>query len=272
MHAIRRQRDIWPSGAAVSNEALAHVAALYRTVGFGAEAYVEKARWEDVGGAEIMARLLAVATASTETVKAVAEMVGWSEEAGDKFVVKRQPRHEAQQKGKFGEVLHAAILETFHHMVVVTKRHMYNPAPGAPVHGIDLVALGKIEGMQGERVVYAETKLRTAQDRNALIRARADLARVNREDVPVSIAVEAERLRKSDPALFKRLVNAALERNKAQYRIGAVFEESQWSDSLLSSLDRVHDPDDLDMVVDIVKIGSLHDLVLESYKKVGRVV
>lgn len=240
--------------------------------GFGVEAYVEKTRWEDAGGAEIMARLLAVATASSETVKAVAEMVGWSEEeVEDEFVVKRQPGHEAQKKGKFGEVLHAAILETFHHMVVATKRHMYNPAPGAPVHGIDLVALGEIEGTHDERIVYAETKLRTAQDRSALIRARADLARVNREDVPVSIAAEAERLRKSDPALFERLVNAALERKKAQYRIGAVIEESQWSDSLLSSLDRVHDPDELDMVVDIVKIGSLHDLVLESYSKVGRV-
>lgn len=240
--------------------------------GFGTETYVEKTGWKDAGAAEIMARLLAASTASRETVKAVAEMAGWSEEdIEDKFVAKRQPQHEAQKKGKFGEVLHAAILETFHHMVVATKRHRYNPSPGAPVHGIDLVALGKIEGTQGERIVYAETKLRTAQDRSALIRARADLVRVNKEDVPVSIAVEAERLRKGDPALFKRLVNAALEKRKAQYRIGAVFEESQWSDSLLDGLDRVHDSDELDMVVDIVKIGSLHDLVLESYRKVGRV-
>ena len=240
--------------------------------GFGTEAYVEKAKWEVAGAAEIMARLLAAGTASRETVKAVAEIACWSEEdAEDKLVVKRQPKYEAQKKGKFGEVLHAAILETFHHMVVATKRHRYNPAPGASVHGIDLVALDKIEGTQNERIVYAETKLRTAQDRSALIRARSDLVRVNKEDVPVSIAVEAERLRKSDPALFKRLVNAALEKCKAQYRIGAVFEESQWSDSLLAALDRVHDPGELDMVVDIVKIGSLHDLVLESYRKVGRV-
>lgn len=240
--------------------------------GFGAEVHVEKEGWEAAGGAETMAQLLASSTASRETIKAAAEVANWSEEKiVEKFVVKRQPTHETHKKGKFGEVLHAAVLEAFHHMVVATKRHRYNPAPGAPVHGIDLVALGAIEGTQCERIVYAETKLRTTRDGHALIRAHADLVRIDRAGVPASIGVEVELLRKSDPAMFKRLVSAALGPNKAQYRIGAIFEESRWSDSFLDTLDQIHDPDDLDMVVDIVKIGSLHNLVLESYNRVGQV-
>lgn len=238
--------------------------------GFATEVYAEKKGWAAAGAPKIMARLLATSTADDETVSAIADQMGWSKKRiRDSLVAKRQPDNEKQKMGKFGEVLHAEILEAFQGMVVVTKRYRHNPAPNAPVHGVDLVALATLGGDQDERIVYVETKLRTVRDGGALIKARTGLAKISRgKGMPASLMAEMGRLHKGDPSMFKRLVSAARRQRESHYRIGAVFEESAWSNSHLDGLDRAHDPGEFDMAVDIVKIGSLRDLVLESYKMV----
>lgn len=236
---------------------------------FGTATYVEKEGWDSAGAPEIMARLLAASTASDGVVKAVAGHGGWDEDkARDALVVERQPEGEGQSLGKFGEVLHAEILEAFQGMTVVAKKYRYNPAPDAPMHGADLIAVGAVGGGAGERIVYVETKLRTVRDGQALVRARAGLARISGRPLPASLAVELNRLHKGDPAMFRRLARAALVIKNPHFRIGAVFEESAWSDSYLDRLARDHDPDEFDMAVDIVRIGALRDLVRESYKRV----
>ena len=236
---------------------------------FDTVAYSEREGWDSAGAQEIMARLLATSTASDETARIIAERTGRSEESvRDDLVVKRQPKNELQRMGKFGEVLHAHILEAFQGMTVVTKKYMYNPAPNAPVHGIDLVAIGAAEDGTGERIVYAETKLRTVRDGAALVRAHAALAKINDQEIPDSLVAEVVCARERDPDMFMRLVNASTVLKNAQCRIGAIFEESAWSDSYLERLDRVHSPGGLDMVVDIVKIKALHSLVCESYGRV----
>ena len=237
--------------------------------GFDTHIYAEKADWKSAGAPEIMARLIADGTASDETVKAVAGQPGWDEKgARDALVVKRQPKNAGQRMGKFGEMLHAGILVEFHGMTVISQKYRYNPAPNAPVHGADLIAIGVVGDGSGERIVYAETKLRTVRDGRALVRARAELARIGSRDLPATLASELERLREGDPGMFVRLAADALARKNAHCRIGAVFEESAWSDSYLDRLDRVHSPAELDMAVDIVKIGALRALVRESYKRV----
>ncbi len=239
--------------------------------GFGTEVYAEKKGWAAAGAPKIMARLLAASTADDETAGAIAKELGWSKKrVRNSLVTKRQPDDEGQRMGKFGEVLHAGILEEFQGMAVVTRRYKYNPTPNAAVHGVDLIALAAIEGGQGERIVYAETKLRTVRDGGALIKARAGLAKINGSRVlPPSLVAEMIRLRTGDPDMFRRLVSAARRQKESRYRIGAVFEESAWSDSHLDGLDRAHDPGEFDMTVDIVKIGSLRGLVIESYRTVA---
>ena len=218
-----------------------------------------------------MAQLLAASTADDETAGAIAVELGWSKKrVRDSLVTGRQPDDEGQKMGKFGEVIHAEILEEFQGMAVVTRRYRYNPAPNAPVHGVDLIALAAIGGGQGERIVYAETKLRTVRDGGALVKARAGLAKISGgRRLPASLVAEMERLRTGDPDMFKRLVRAARKQKESRYRIGAVFEESAWSDSYLDGLDRAHVPGEFDMTVDVVKIGSLRGLVLESYRMVA---
>lgn len=239
--------------------------------GFGTEVYAEKKVWAAAGAPKIMARLLAASTADDETAGAIAEELGWSKKrVRDNLVTRRQPDNEGQRMGKFGEVLHAWILEEFQGMAVVTRRYRYNPTPNAAVHGVDLIALAAMGEGQGERIVYAETKLRTVRDGRALIRARAGLAKINgSRALPPSLVAEMIRLRTGDPDMFKRLVRAARRQKESRYRIGAVFEESAWSDSYLDGLDRAHDPGEFDMTVDVVKIGSLRGLVLESYRRVA---
>lgn len=217
-----------------------------------------------------MARLIAASTAGDEAVGAIAEQPGrGKKKTRDSLVVKRQPGNEGQKMGKFGEVFHAWILEEFQGMAVVTRKYRYNPSPSAPVHGIDLIALATMAGGGHERIVYAETKLRTVRDGGALIKARAGLATINGDrGIQASLVAEMERLYTGDPGMFKRLVSAARRLKESHYRIGAVFEESAWSDSYLDRLDRAHDSGEFDMAVDVVKIGSLRDLVLESYKAV----
>ena len=239
--------------------------------GFGTEAYAEKKGWAAAGAPAIMARLLATSTADDETAGAIAEELGWSKKrVRDSLVTGRQPDDGGQRMGKFGEVLHAGILEEFQGMAVVTKRYRYNPTPNAAVHGVDLIALAAIGEGQGERIVYAETKLRTVRDGGALIKARTGLAKINDgRGLPPSLVAEMERLRTGDPRMFRRLVSAARRQKESRYRIGAVFEESAWSDSYLNGLDRAHDPGEFDMTVDVVRIKSLRGLVLESYKMVA---
>lgn len=239
--------------------------------GFGTEVYAEKKSWAAAEAPVITARLLATSTADDETAGAIAEELGWSKKmVRDSLVARRQPGDGGQRMGKFGEVLHAVILEEFQGMAVVTRRYRYNPTPNAAVHGVDLIALAAIGEGQGERIVYAETKIRTVRDGGALTKARAGLAKINGDrGLPPSLVAEMERLRTGDPHMFRRLVSAARRQKESRYRIGAVFEESAWSDSYLDGLDRAHDPGEFDMTVDVVKIGSLRDLVLESYKTVA---
>ena len=237
--------------------------------GFATDVYTEKAGWKSAGAPDIMARLIAEGTASDETVRAVAGAPGWDEErARDALVAKRQPKHESQRMGKFGEILHAGILEEFQGMTVVTQKYRYNPAPDAPVHGADLIAIGAAGDGSGDRVVYAETKLRTVRDGEALVRARAALARVSSQDLPSTLVSELVRLHEADSGMFWRLAAAAVVQKNTHCRIGAVFEESAWSDSYLDRLGRAHGPGGLDMAVDVVKIRALRALVRESYKRV----
>ena len=170
--------------------------------------------------------------------------------------------------GKFGETLHAGMLVEFHGMTVASQKYRYNPAPNAPVHGADLIAIGAAGDGSGERIACAETKLRTVRDGRALAGARAEPARIGSQDLPAALASELERLREGDPGIFVRLAAAALARKNARCRIGAVFEESAWSDSHLDRLDRVHSPAELDMAADVVKIGALRALVREPIKRV----
>lgn len=243
---------------------------------FGTAFYVEGRGWAAAGAPEIMARLLAESTASDKEVVDTAAYLGRSvEEVRDAMVAKMQPTNEEQKKGRFGEILHAEVLEAFQGMTVVSKKkYRYNPAPNASVHGVDLIALtgasgGGSGGKKCERLVYAETKLRTVRDAGAVVKAYEALAGISDDKLSASLVAEIKRQGESDPCMFKRLVSAARRQEDNHYRIGVIIEKSEWSDSHLDALARRLDPARLDMAVDIVRIRSLRGLVQESYRRAG---
>lgn len=235
---------------------------------FGVAIYSEQeGGWRTAGAAGAMAGLLRENTASSDLVGDAVHYSGWGEERIRKALASgRQPSGGAQRKGKFGEVLHGDLLERFCAMVIPVKKHRYNPAPDASPHGIDIIALGSPAQGGGERIVYAETKLRNRADPSALVEAHGALAAAGSEDVPPSLRVVMEVLRNSRMDLYRRVMAASFGGARAHFRIGAVVERSSWSDSQLDVLEHEQAARKLDLGVDVVKIGGLGDLVDESFR------
>ena len=234
--------------------------------------YAEKVGWSKSGVAVTMARLLADGTASPELADRLVREAGWSRQrVWDALVAKRQPAMERQQGGKFGEVLHAAILEEFDGMTVLVRRYRYTTAPDAPLHGLDIVALGRVGDKDdgAERIVFAETKLRNVGGSSALIEAYDQIDKIGAEILPSRLAADMELLMGSNTGVLERLLQAIRRADPVHFRIGAIFESSAWSDSHMDGIDRKHAGSDLDVAVDVVTIGMLGDLVRESYLRVG---
>ena len=172
--------------------------------------------WRATGAASDMARLLEENTVSPGLLEDALRHSGWDEErVRNALAAKQQPEGEAQQKGKFGEVLHADLLEQFCGMIIPVKRHRYNPSPGASPHGIDIVALGRPGPGEGERIVYAETKLRKKIDSATLTEAHNALAKAGSDDTPKGLLAAMETLRTSDADLYKRVMAASLGKGRA---------------------------------------------------------
>lgn len=232
--------------------------------------YVEKVGWAIAGAACEMARLLGESTASPEFIERVSSRRGWDEgRARTAYMAEMQPDNDAVKKGKFGEVLHGAVLEEFFGMAIVHHRHRYNPNPDTSPPGLDIIALMPQDG--GERLVYAETKLRTSADGGTLAKALGQLARTASASHPPSLKSALQALSDTGSPLFDRVMQAVDSREAPpHYRIGAIFEARHWSDSHLQSIKDNPDAQRMDLAVDVVKITSLGSLIDGAYSSVGR--
>lgn len=216
-----------------------------------------------------MAALLAESTADSGMISDILRAIPWDRRVvASSMIGDRQPREQRQRRGRFGEVMHAAILEQFDGMTVPVMRYRYDPSPDAPMHGTDIVALEKSAG-GGERLVYAETKLRTVADYGALPDAYNQLAEASRHAIPAQLAVDLAHVYKGDRDMFMRLLKAASGPIPAHFRIGAIFEKSAWSAAYLDRLGDIHKVHGLDMAVDAVRIEDLAALASESYRRVA---
>ena len=233
--------------------------------------YVEKVGWAGAGAAREMARLLGESTASPEFIERVSSRRGWDKgRARATFVAEMQPGNDAVKKGKFGEVLHGAVLEEFCGMVVVYHRYRYNPNPDTSPPGLDTIALMPRDGGD-ERLVYSETKLRTGADGGTLAKALGQLTRTASAGHPPSLKALLQALSDTDSPLFDRVMQVADNRvTPPHYRIGVIFEAKHWSDSYLRMIKDNHGAQRMDLAVDVVKIASLGSLINDAYSSVGR--
>lgn len=229
--------------------------------------YDEREGWRAAGAAEAMASLLRVNSAGPGLVRDVERHSGWSKaHVRNLLAPSIQPAGSTQRQGKFGEVLHADILERFCAMIIPVKRHRYNPAPGTSPRGTDIVALGGPAEGGVERIVYAETKLRNSAVPAAMAEAHRALAATADEELPPSLKTVMEVLENSDADMYERVMEASLCGAGAHFRIGAVVERSAWKDGHLDRLEREQDANRLDLGVDVVKIGGVDELVDESFR------
>lgn len=187
------------------------------------------------------------------------------------FIAEMQPNNDSVKKGKFGEVLHRAILEQFCGMVVVCSRYRHNPSPCTSPPGLDIIALMPRDASGVERVVFAETKLRTSADRGALAKALGQLVKARSATKQPSLKSTLQILSDADSPLFDRVMKAVDGRApKPHCRIGAVFEARHWSDSLLLQIRSNRDAQCIDLAIDVVRIDALGGLIEDSYAKAGR--
>lgn len=242
---------------------------------FAVATYAEKVGWASAGAADEMAALLAKSTTSPEVVEHMSRRVGWDKgKARSRYVAERQPTRGTAKKGKFGEVLHEAVLEQFCGMLVICRRYryMYSPSPDTPPPGLDIIALAPLAD-GGEVIVYAETKLRTGTGGgSALADALRQLAETQGVDDPPSLKSTMQYLRDADPLLYKRVLRAVANKNcRPHHRVGGILEAKHWSDAHLRQLKGVYDGiRDMILTVDVVKISSLDALIEESYSNAGR--
>lgn len=237
--------------------------------------YVEKIGWASVDAADGMAALLAKSTVSQELLERMSRRRGWDEnKARSRYIVDRQPTSDMLRKGKFGEVLHGAILEEFCGMTVICHRYRYSPSPNISPPGLDIIALVPQADGDGERIVFVETKLRLNAGARTLVNALTQLAREQGVDEPQSSKSTLQVLNVADPRLCERVLQAVdSEAHKPHYRIEAVVEAKSWSDTGLRQLKNIPDGmQDMCLAVDVVKINALGDLIKESYVRVGRSV
>ena len=229
--------------------------------------YDEREGWRTAGAADAMAALLRENSASPGLVRDIERYSRWGKARVRRlFASTIRPAGRTQRQGKFGEALHAYLLERFCSMIIPVKRHRYNPAPGASPQGTDIVALGRPAEGGDERIVYAETKLRNSAVPAALADAHKALAATAGEEIPPTLKAVMEVLRNSDTDMYMRVVVASLCGAGAHFRIGAVVELSAWKDGHLGRLEQEQDEKKLDLGVDVVKIGGLDDLVDESFR------
>ena len=232
---------------------------------------VEKVGWANAGAASEMASALDDSTASVEFIERMSRRGGWDVDgARSAHIAEMQPDNDNVKKGKFGEVLHGAILEQFCGMVVICHRYRYSPDPNISPPGMDIIALVPQGAGGSERAVYGETKLRTGADGNVLGKALGQLEKSQSDNDPPSLKSTLQALSDADPPLFDRVMQAAGDNAPdPHYRIGVIFEARYWSDIQLGRIksSRVRR---INLEVDIVKIESLGGLIEESYSKVGR--
>ena len=235
--------------------------------------YAEKIGWVSAEAADGMAALLAESTASQDLLERMSRRRGWDEnKARSRYIVERQPTSDILRKGKFGEVLHGAILEEFCGMTVICHRYRYSPSPNISPPGLDIIALMPQADGDGERIVFVETKLRLNADARTLVNALAQLAKEQGVSEPQSLKSTLQVLSAADPRLYERVLQAVgSEAHKPHYRIGAVVEAKSWSNASLRQLKSIPDRmQDMCFAVDVVKINALGDLIKESYVRVRR--
>ena len=220
-----------------------------------------------------MAALLSESTASHEFIERISRNKGWDENKSKAiYIAEMQPDNDNVKKGKFGEVLHGAILEQFCGMAVACHRYRHSPDPNVSPPGLDIIALVPHDSGDGERIVYVETKIRLSADSGALVTALEQLAKTQSARRPPSLKSTMHVLSDANSPLFERVLRATDdEALDPHYRIGVIFEAEHWSDSQLQQIVNKRVIQLMDLGVDVVKIRSLGCLIKESYAKVGEV-
>lgn len=233
--------------------------------------YTENSSWEKNAIVDKIKTLLEENTVNKDFLDDLSSMVNWDKDKTyQRFVTDLQPNTDTLRKGKFGEILHGEILSSFHDLNIPIKKYQYQFTPGTSLHGTDLIAFKINKENVIQAFFYIETKLRTSKDYIALTEAFKGLQNALNESVPSYLKFILRELQKTDTDLYHAFLNYGIEITpNDNFRIGAIFESSAWTDTYLKKLLDVHDRSIPNLTVDVIMIDSLDKLVNDTYQKLG---
>lgn len=233
--------------------------------------YTENSNWEKNTIVDKLKILLEENTVDKDLLDDLFSNVNWDKDKIYKsFVTNSQPISDTLRKGKFGEILHGEILSSFHDLNILMKKHQYQITPGTSLHGTDIIAFKINEENVIQAFFYIETKLRTSKDYIALTEAFIELQNALNESVPSYLKFILKELKKTNSVFYHAVLDYGIQITpKDNFRIGAIFESSAWTDTYLKNLLDVYDKSIPNLTVDVIMIDSLNKLVNDTYQKLG---
>jgi hypothetical protein len=217
-----------------------------------------------------MAELLRDAALSPTLLQGLARRLGWSEV--ERIVGEQQPTISKMQRGRFGEVLTAAVLEQQHGYTIPVRKLRFHLTPNQSLPATDVLAL-KL-GPRGSitEVCYVESKLRTVSDHAAVIAGSSQLLEDQRARLPSIVMFVASRLDDGRSPLLNAFLDYLADRREGRpsdtFALGLCWDSDIWTEAHLRSLEQ--DGPDLDLLtVYAMRLQELRTLTDEVFELIG---
>ena len=219
----------------------------------------------------MLTRALVSTRVDPQLLAGFAKSLGWS--GVRTWLVGKMPLVPNCRRGVFGEVLVGQVLQVIHRYVIPVWKDRFLVTRGQSSPGVDGLAL-KLQGTRLSEVCYYEVKLRTTLDREAAKQGYEQIRVEVDKPVPDLLSFVLARLHEQRSPLFDPLMSYLEDREYTgiddTYRLGLVWEDREWDDSVLRALEaRMQELSDQSLNVTLVKISGVRPLTTRIFSGVG---
>ncbi len=207
-------------------------------------------------------------TVDLSFVANLTKRIGWSK--AEVFIANSVPSSPRMRKGRFGEVLTAALLLEFFKYVIPVQKSQYAMTANQSLPSTDVVAIKKTNKGISE-VCFLESKLRTKPDTGVVVEAYKQLRNDQSKRIPDMLMFIIHRLYDTGDPLYHDFLNYLKDRddtsvNRETLRVGIVCEQESWKDLALDNLqDEIDDSTPQRITTDIIRITCLENFMREFF-------
>jgi hypothetical protein len=200
-----------------------------------------------------------------------AEELGWNFVA-EELILPKLPKSTNLKRGEFGETLTVLLLQTFSGYKVPVPKLRYKLTEGQSLPATDALALKFDEKGEIAEVSFAETKLRTFEDRMAAVKAYAQLVADYSSAVPDILSFVMSRLWEMKDRSFGAFLRYMRDRqdnqDKDTFTVSLCWESHCWNEKVLENLQE-NGVELAPLFVYVTRINSLRQLTDEVFKELG---